>query len=102
MRSSFSVHPADPKLSSASLQTRGRSTAFSSLSRFRPWQIRLGTLATEGSSSMRIGKQQPLSGPHNQRLLLTVQPHPASLGPTHADVDHVRLRLLHRLRNIKA
>ena len=36
MRSSFSVHPAHPKLSSASLRTRGRLTAFSSPARSVP------------------------------------------------------------------
>ena len=36
MRSSFSVHPAHPKSSSASLRTRGRPTAFSSLPRSVP------------------------------------------------------------------
>ena len=43
MRSSFSVHPAHPKLSSASFQTRGRPTTFSSPSRSVPGRIRLGS-----------------------------------------------------------
>lgn len=43
--SSFCVHSAQPKLSSASLQTRGRPTTFSSPTQISPWQVRLGTLA---------------------------------------------------------